>query len=209
MGHYHASSPRKTDMVLAWKGGLCITPLLHFMRSQIYKYGLQYLNSNGPSQSNESVHLALTSLTTNWLQESFVDSVHALGGRCHGFGPWNPCPVRTLCSGEEIHVEFDPGRFSGSVLTYDENRASALIPSHVDCMVFHVTDRHTCSLHPTSNGPALPWSSFTSRWPPPFSLLHSRFPQIPSLTLHSVSTPMRLDTSFITLGDLTRCRCLT
>ena len=138
------------------EGGLCITPLLHFMRSQIYNYGLRYLNSDGPSQSNESVRLALTAPATNWLQESFVDSVHALGGRCHGFGPWNPCPVKTLCPGEEIHVEFNSGWFSGSVLTYDETRASALIRFYVDSTEFHVTDRHTFSLHPTSYGPAAP-----------------------------------------------------
>ena len=160
------------------EGGLCITPVLHFMRSQIYNYGLWYLNSDGQSQSNESVRLALTALATNWLQESFVDSVHALGGRCHGFGPWNPCPVKRLCCGKEIHVEFNSGWFSGPVLTYDENRASALIRFHVDSTEFHVTDRHTFSLHPAALLRSLQAGAAWVRWREGGRLSSPNFPLV-------------------------------
>ena len=45
----------------------------------------------------------------NWLQNAFVNSVYALGGRCHGFGEWNPCPVERLLPEERVHVEFNSG----------------------------------------------------------------------------------------------------
>ena len=58
-----------------------------FMQSQIYNYWIRYLSSEGPPQSNSWVHKALTAEKVNLLQLAFVDPVHALKGRCHGFGP--------------------------------------------------------------------------------------------------------------------------
>ena len=63
------------------------------MHTQVHNYSIRYLNSEGPLQSNYWVRRALTDKRANWLQNSFVDSVQALGGRCNGFGPWNPCKV--------------------------------------------------------------------------------------------------------------------
>ena len=110
---------------------------------------MRYLHGDGPSETNYYVHQALTSPKTNWLQVAFVDATNALGGRCHGYGPWNPCSVKSLLPGEEIHVEFNTGWFTGCVLHYDDTAKASLIKFHVDSTTFHVKDKlQTFSLHP-------------------------------------------------------------
>ena len=150
------------------------------MRSQIYNYSIRYLNAEGPKQSNLWVHKALTAQSENWLQVAFVDSVHALGGRCHGFGPWNPCPVKALQEGEIIHVEFNTGWWAGTVLSHD-SESSVLIRFHTDSTRFHVRDKHhTFSLHPPAiTGPDPPPISAHAQLAPPLCSLPAPLPPYP------------------------------
>ena len=67
-------------------------PFQTFMRSQIFNYSMRYLNCDGPPQSSMYVPEALKARKANWLQNAFVDSVYALGGRCHGFWGMEPVP---------------------------------------------------------------------------------------------------------------------
>ena len=144
-----------------FKGCFGLMPFQIFMRSQIYNYWIRYLNSGGPKQSNSWVYKALTAENENWLQVAFVDSVHALGGRCHVFGAWNPCPVKALQEGEVTHVEFNTGWYAGTVLSHD-SESSVLIRFHTDDTRFNVRDKHhSFFLHrPALTGPApLPTSA--------------------------------------------------
>ena len=126
-----------------------LVPLETFVQSQIHNYSMRYLNEDGPTQSNHFVRKALLSPTTNWLQEAFVDATNALGGRCHGFGPWNPCKTDSLMPGEEVHVQFNSGWHTGTVLDYDEHAQASKIRFHSDGTEFHVKDKlHNFSLHP-------------------------------------------------------------
>ena len=109
------------------QGSLNLTPFKVFMHTQIFNYSMRYLQGDGPRKSNQWVRQALTSARANWLQKAFVDAVYALGGRCHGFGEWNPCPTAQLTSGERIHVEFSNGWFTGTVQHYDQPLQPALL----------------------------------------------------------------------------------
>ena len=171
------------------KGCFGLMPFQIFMPSQIYNYWIRYLNAEGPKQSNFRVHKALTAEKENWLQVAFVDSVHALGGRCHGFGPWNPCPVKALQEGEIIHVEFNTGWYAGTVLSHD-SEYSILIRFHTDSTRFHVRDKHHIfSLHP----PAI-----TGPDPPPPLGTRSACPS-PVLTARS-SAPVPYPSQMLTDG---------
>ena len=107
-------------------------PFQTFVRSQIFNYSIRYLNCDGPPQCSMYVPEALKARKANWLQNAFVDSVYALGGRCHGFGEWNPCPVEQLLPEERVHVEFTSGWFSGTVISYSAPDSAALIQFDVD-----------------------------------------------------------------------------
>ena len=102
---------------------------------------MRYLNRDSPPQSPQFVPQTLKAPKANWLQNAFLDAGYALGGRCHGFGPSNPCPVADLAQGETIHVEFNNGWFSGEVLRYSPTDKAALVRFDVDNTTFHVKDR--------------------------------------------------------------------
>ena len=70
---------------------MALIPFQIFMWSQLFKYSTRYLNGDSPPQCSQlPVPQALTASKANLLRNVFVDAVYALGGRCHGFGPWNP-----------------------------------------------------------------------------------------------------------------------
>ena len=158
------------------KGCLGLMPFQIFMRSQIFNYSIR----EGPQQSNHWVHEALVSKKINWLQVAFVDAVYALGGRCHGFGPWNPCPVRSLRTGEVLYVEFNSGWHAGHVLR-KVNETTALVQFHSDNSQFHVHDKiHTFALHPPAHiGPSLAPRELHSSLAPPLSTLPLPLPVYP------------------------------
>ena len=86
-------------------------PFQACMRSEIFNYSMRYLNHDGPPHCSRFVSDALKAQKPKLLQNSFVDCVYSLGGRCHGFGEWNPCPVSRLLPEEQIDVEFNTGWF--------------------------------------------------------------------------------------------------
>ena len=134
-------------------------PFQIFMRTQVLNYSLRYLPGNRPKDSNHHVETGLTSKRANWLQSAFVDSVYALGGRCHGLEDWNPCPVSKSEPEKIIHVELTTGWFSGKMINYDSQAQAALMSFDGDQTQFHVCDRlHNSSQHPPSvmaqQGPA-------------------------------------------------------
>ena len=138
-------------------GCLGLLPFATFMRSQVFNHSMRYLNNDGPEQRNHWVRKALTSPRGNRLENSFVDGTQALGGRCHGFGPWNPCKASTLRVGEEVFVEFNSGRFTGSVTGHPDS-SSALLRFSVDNTESQIRDcHHHFSLQPpTTFGPSSP-----------------------------------------------------
>ena len=87
--------------------GLGLMPFRAFMHTQVQNSSIRYLNSKGSPHSNFWVRRALSDRRPNWLQNAFVDSVQALGGFCHGSGPWNACEVADLQPGEMVYVEFN------------------------------------------------------------------------------------------------------
>ena len=165
-----------------------LVPLETFVQSQIHNYSLRYLNEDGPTQSNHFVRKALLSPTTNWLQETFVDATNALGGRCHGFGPWNPCKTDSLMPGEEMHVQFNSGWHTGTVLDYDEHAQASKIRFHSDGTEFHVKDKlHNFSLHPPPQLlPEPPPSEHTRENAPPMALPAPSFAPLPATLWLSV-----------------------
>ena len=164
-------------------------PFQAFMRSQIFNYSMRYLNHDGPPHLSRFVSDAVTAQKPNWLQNSFVDCVYSLGGRCHGFGEWNPCPVSTLVPDEQIYVEFNTGWFSGKVIHYSEQDSAALVKFDIDNTLFHVhVKRHNFILHlppqPMPPHPRLPQHSELAP-----SLL-SLPPPLPPLAIPYFSEPM-------------------
>ena len=128
---------------------LKLVPLQTFMHPQIHSFSMRYLGGEGPPQTNYYIHQALTSPKPNWLQVTLVDATNAFGGRCHGYGPPNPCLLKTLFRSEEIHVEFKTGWLTRCVLHYEKTANATLIKFHVDSATVHVKDKlHTLSLHP-------------------------------------------------------------
>ena len=131
-------SPPKID---TW-ADLSLIPFQTFMRTQIFNYTMRYLNRDGPPQCTLHIRAALRARKANWLQSSFVDSAHALGGRSHGFGEWNPCRVDTLALGEAVYVEFTSGWFSGKVIDQPAPNSAALVEFDVDHSQFQISDKH-------------------------------------------------------------------
>ena len=140
------------------QGSLNLTAFKVFMHTQIFNYSMRYLQGDGPRQSNQWVRQARTTARANWLQNAFVDAVYALGGRCHGFGEWNPCPTSQLTSGECIHVEFSNGWFTGTVQHYDQHAAASIVKFDIDHTLFSVKDKiHNFAEHtPRGGGPEGP-----------------------------------------------------
>ena len=89
---------------------------------------------------------------------AFVLGTTTLGGRYHGFGPWNPCPVGTLQPGEEVQFEFNTGRFTGSVVSHEAQSNAARIRFHIDDTEFFLKDKHYNFIlhHPPQKLPSPP-----------------------------------------------------
>ena len=163
--------------------GLGLMPFRTFMHTQVHNYSIRYFNSEGPPQSNYWVRRALTDKRANWLQNSFVDSVQALGRRCHGFGPWNPCKVADLHPGEAVYVEFNSSWHPGTVL-HDPTPTYAVVQFHIDNTLFHIKDAlHNLSVHvPPQPNPANPEPALHMSISPPLFTSHPRSPLTPSRT---------------------------
>ena len=179
--------------------GLGLMPFRMFMHSQVYKYSIGYLNNEGPPQSNHWVRRALTDKRANWLQNSFVDSVQALGGRCHGFGPWNPCKVADLHPGETVYVECNSGWHDGTVL-HDPTPNYAVVQFHIGNTLFHIKDAiHNFSVHvPPQPDPAGPEPALHLSIPPPLLYLP---PPLPPYAIPYRSTQVGSNS----FGHLFRC----
>ena len=193
------------------QGCFSLMPFQTFMRSQIFNYSMRYLNCDGPPQCSMYVPEALKARKANWLQNAFVDSVYALGGRCHGFGEWNPCPVERLLPEERVHVEFISGWFSGTVISYSAPDSAALIKFDVDNTLFHIQDkRHNFTTHPPPPS-STQWSRTCpsiTRLPPHFCVPPSPCHPTPSPTLQFRLKPMSMDTCSATQRKLNRLRYL-
>ena len=49
------------------------------------------------------------------MQNSFMDSIHALGISFHSIGPWRPTAIRDLTPGTQLTVRFKSGQATGRV----------------------------------------------------------------------------------------------
>ena len=49
------------------------------------------------------------------VQNSFMDSIHALGISFHSIGPWRPIAIRDLTPGTQLTVRFKSGQATGRV----------------------------------------------------------------------------------------------
>ena len=145
----------------------------------------------------------------NRLQNAFVDALYALGGRCHGFGEWNPCPVHQLGPGEEIHVKFATGWFTGTVQRHDEQEQASLVRFHVDCTLFFVRDRVHNFITPPPPGlaPPCPPQSPPSPCPPPPPLEPAT--TTPTLPFSSLLTVCRTESIRPRLLPPTGTECTT
>ena len=157
--------------------GLGLMPFRTFMHTQVHNYSIRYLNSEGPTQSNYWVCRALTNKRANWLQNSFVDSVQALGGHCHGFKPWNACKVADLHPGETVYVEFNSG-WHGRTVLHDPAPNYAVVQFHIDNTLFHIKDAlHNFSVHlPPQPNSANPEPALNMSISPPLLYLQPPIP---------------------------------
>ena len=113
-------------------------------------YSLMFFQDHdGPPHCSRFVSDALKVQKPKLLQNSLVDCVYSLAGRCHGFGKWNPCPGSILAPDEQMYVKFNTGWFSGKMIHYSDQDSAALVKFDINNTVFHVHDkRHNFSLHP-------------------------------------------------------------
>ena len=143
---------------------------------------MRYLQGDGPRQSSQWVRQALTSARANWLQKAFVDEVYGLGGRCHSFREWSPCPTAQLTSGQRIQVEFSNGWFTGTVQHYDHHAAASIVKFDIDHTLFSVKDKiHNFVEHTPRGG---------GTRGPPFELAPPPGPPAPDPTPPSFTLPL-------------------
>ena len=192
----HRLSP-KDGQLGKMQGCMALIPFQIFVRSQFFNYSMGYLNGDSPLQCTSFVPQALTASKANWLQNAFVDAVHALGGRCHRFRPRNPCPVSGHAPGETGHVRFNNGLWSGEVLRHCSLDKAAPVCFDVNNTTSLLKDRihNFIAQQPPQLVPQRPPAPNTSSLPQLFYMSLPRSHHLPFLIKQQSLTPNNLNTS--------------
>ena len=100
------------------KGGLGIKFLPHSVHVATVNYGLRALCGLAPKSVGplyvQSI-LSPNQRASDPVQNSFMDSIHALGISFHSIGPWRPTAIQDLKPGTQLTIKFKSGHASGSV----------------------------------------------------------------------------------------------
>ena len=132
------------------KGGLGMKFLPHSVHVSTVNYGLRALCGLAP-RSVGPLYVQ-SSLSTNqraWdpVQNSFMDSIHALGISSHSIGPWRPTAIQDLTPGSQLTVRFKSRQATGRVTEATSKWANVLFHDGV-----YSVDTHTSyTMHMPSN----------------------------------------------------------
>ena len=100
------------------KGGLGMKILPHSVHVATVNYGLRALCGLAPKSVGPLYVQSLLSSNqraSDPVQNSFMDSIHALGISFHSIGPWRPTAIRDLTPGTQLTVRFKSGQATGTV----------------------------------------------------------------------------------------------
>ena len=100
------------------KGGLGMKFLPHSVHVATVNYGLRALCGLAPKSVGPLYVQSLLSSNqraSDPVQNSFMDSMHALGISFHSIGPWRPTAIRDLTPGTQLTVRFKSGQATGRV----------------------------------------------------------------------------------------------
>ena len=100
------------------KGGLGMKFLPHSVHVATVNYGLRALCGLAPKSVGPLYVQSLLSSNqraSDPVQNSFMDSIHALGISFHTIGPWRPTAIRDLTPGIQLTVRFKSGQATGRV----------------------------------------------------------------------------------------------
>ena len=92
--------------------------LPHSVHVATVNYGLRALCSLAPKSIGPLYVQSLLSSNqraSDPLQNSFNNSIYALGISFHSIGPWRPTPIRDLTPGTKLTVRFKSGEATGRV----------------------------------------------------------------------------------------------
>ena len=81
------------------------------------------------------------------VQNSFMDSIHALGISLHSIGPWRPTAIRDLTPGIQLTVRFKSGQATGRVTEATSKWANVSFHNRVYSVDTHTS--YTCTCHAT------------------------------------------------------------
>ena len=99
------------------KGGLGMKFLPHCVHVATVNYGLRALCGLAPKSVGPLYDQSILSpnqRASDPVQNSFMDSIHALGISFHSIGPWRPAAIQDLKPGTQITVKFKSGHATGS-----------------------------------------------------------------------------------------------
>ena len=100
------------------KGGLGMKFLPHSVHVGTVNYGLRAFCGLAPKSVGPLYVQSLLSSNqraSDPVQNSFMDSIHALGISFHSIGPWRPTAIRDLTPGTQLTVRFKSGQATGRV----------------------------------------------------------------------------------------------
>ena len=109
---------RKDRFAARPKGGLGMKFLPHSVHVATVNYGLWALFGLAPKSVGPLYVQSLLSSNqraSDPVQNSFMESIHALGISLHGTGPWTPTAIRDLTPGTQLTVRFKSGQATGRV----------------------------------------------------------------------------------------------
>ena len=123
------------------KGGLGMKFLPHSVHVATVNYGLRALCGLAPKSVGRLYVQSLLSSNqraSDPVQNSFMDSIHALGISFHSIGPWRPTAIRDLTPGTQLTVRFKSGQATGRVTEATSKWANVLFHDGV-----YSVDTHT------------------------------------------------------------------
>ena len=123
------------------KGGLEMKFLPHSVHVATVNYGLRALCGLAPKSVGLLYVQSLLSSNqraSDPVQNSFMDSIHALGISFHSIGPWRPTAIRDLTPGTQLTVRFKSGQATGRVTEATSKWANASFHNGV-----YSVDTHT------------------------------------------------------------------
>ena len=100
------------------KGGLGMKFLPHSVHVATVNYGLRALCGLAPKSVGPLYVQSLLSpnqRASDPVQNSFMESIHALGISFHSIGAWRPTAIRDLTPGTQLTVRFKSGQATGRV----------------------------------------------------------------------------------------------